>query len=80
MTTQQIDLKEYRRAVEMSQMRKLMRYGKKEFEEDWQVAVALAVLMALRDDARFSLMLENCFNRMLAYRQNNPDVLPFEEP
>jgi hypothetical protein len=36
----------YHRAVEMSHIKQLMSYTQEQFEEDWQVCLALAVMMA----------------------------------
>ena len=73
---------EYHRAVEICKMRQLMRYGQEQFEEDWELAQALALLMAVpvnpetgmgsRD--HFAPMLDSCFQRILAYTSNEPDA------
>jgi hypothetical protein len=65
-------------AVEIGRLRKLMRYGQADFEEDWNVALALAVLMATgRNAEKLEPMLNICMNRILAYLGNNPNARPF---
>lgn len=64
---------EYHRAVEICHMRRLMRYDQEAFEEDWKLAQALALLMAL-GKMHFEPMLDSCFQRILAYTSNEPDA------
>jgi hypothetical protein len=75
-----INVVEYHRAVEIRHMRRLMLYGQEAFEEDWNVALALAIICAEKDvrepDPRHR-MLDSCFQRILAYISNNPDARPF---
>jgi hypothetical protein len=66
------------RSVEISKMRRLMKYGLSEYREDWQVSIALAILMGDGTRNHFQLMLDSCFQRMQAFEANNPGVLPFE--
>lgn len=76
-----INVEEYHRAVEIRHTRRLMLYDQAAYEEDWNVALALAVLCADKDirepDPRLR-MLDRCFQRILAYISNNPDARPFE--
>ena len=75
-----LDAGDYHRAVEMSQMRRLMRYGPEEFKEDWETAVALAQLMTVHDSLPGQRdQLEYCFNRMLVYLSIHPDARPWEQ-
>jgi hypothetical protein len=74
-----LDVREYHRAVEISQMKRLMRYDQAKFEEDWNVANALAVIMTqpMVNPDTYQRMLEGCFQRMFAYMEINPDAKPF---
>lgn len=68
------------RAEKVRDAKRLMRYGQAEFEEDWNLAVALAILMARpNNNADFTNMLEDCWTRMHAYMANNPDARPWPE-
>jgi hypothetical protein len=74
-----LNVREYYRAVEISHMKRLMRYDQAKFEEDWNVALALAKIMSqpyVNPDT-YQRMLEGCFQRMLAYMEINPDAKPF---
>ena len=75
-----VNVEEYHRAVEICHMRKLMRYDQAAYEDDWNTAIALAILCADKDvrepDPRLR-MLDRCFQRILAYISNNPDARPF---
>ncbi len=67
------------RAAEVRDMKHLMRYGRAEFEKDWELAVALALIMASPSTtADFSPMLDECFMRIHAYVAIHPNELPFE--
>lgn len=64
--------------VEVKKMRKLMLYGAKDFRQDWELAQALAVLMAMGPNERhLRPLLDGCMNRVLAYLGNHPDARPF---
>jgi hypothetical protein len=67
----------HHRAVEISHMRQLMKYGQAQYEEDWKLSLALSVLLAMGSTERLEMMLERCFNRMIAYLENNPEARPF---
>jgi hypothetical protein len=67
------------RASEVRSMKRLMRYGRPEYEKDWELAISLAVIMSLPETkADFGPMLDRCFMRIHAYIANHPDDLPFE--
>jgi hypothetical protein len=70
-----MDVTEYHKSVEVSKMRRLMRYGQAEFEEDWNLSIALARLMAMGDKPHFEAMLDSCFQRILAYNANEPEAV-----
>ena len=72
-----LDVQAYHRAVEIRHMRRLMLYDQAAYEEDWNVALALAQLMAVGGKEHFQRVLDDCFQRLIAYRCNNPYVLPF---
>ena len=79
-SSEKVNVVEYHSAVEICQMRKLMRYNQAAYEEDWDVALALAIICADKNlcepDPRLR-MLERCMSRILAYISNNPDARPF---
>lgn len=68
------------RAAEVRKAKSLMRYDQASFEKDWELAVALAFLMARPDNrVDWTAMLEDCFTRIYAYMANNPEELPFKK-
>lgn len=70
----------YTRSVELSHMRKLMKYDAAKFKQDWELCVALAALAAQKPNNEHLLgMMDAAFMRIQAYRGNNPHALPFEE-
>ena len=74
--SEKIDVREYHQIVEMSKMRKLMRYGQADFEEDWNLAIALTAYLA-NGQSHFQNMFDSCMMRVNAYVANNPDARPF---
>lgn len=72
---------EHYRSVEVSKIRKYMRYGDREFAEDWESAIAVAKLMARKGEHErvdhLQIILDSCFQRIEAYLANNPDERPF---
>lgn len=75
-----IDVHEHYRSVEISKLREAMRYGPKQYKEDWDTAIALAKLMGLHGPLEGQeAQLESIFNRILSYQANNPDALPWEQ-
>ena len=70
-----VGVRAYHRAVEISKMRQLMRYGQEQFEEDWKLSIALAQLMAMGDKIHFEAMLDSCFQRIIAYASNEPEMV-----
>jgi hypothetical protein len=75
-----IDVADHYRSVELSHMRKLMKYGEAQYREDWDLCIALAQLLGLGHSDRLEIMLDSCFKRIEAYHANNPDARPFELP
>ena len=66
-------------AAEVRRTKRLMSYGRAQFEQDWEEALALAVIMANpTSTADFAPMLDDCFMRIHAYMANHPDEFPFE--
>lgn len=74
------DLQEYRRSVELSQMKRLMKYGEAQYREDWELSIALAQLLGMDHTDRLEVMLDSCMKRIIAYKANNPKARPFEVP
>jgi hypothetical protein len=72
-----VDVVAYHRATEISKISKLMRYGADQFKEDWDVAIALSVLMATGNPDNFQEQLDGCFQRILAYLKNDHWARPF---
>ena len=72
-----IDLQSHYRSVELSHMRQLMKYGQAQYEQDWRLSIALAILLATGSTSALEPMLDRCFMRMEAYLKNNPDARPF---
>ena len=70
-----MDVEVYHKAVEISKIRQYMRYGQEQFEKDWELSLALAVLMSEGDKPHFEPMLDSCFQRMLAYQANEPEMV-----
>lgn len=69
---------EYHEAVEMSLMRKLMRYGPAQYKEDWESLVALAQIQAVNgEQEHLERLMNGCMKRILAYQANTGEV-PFE--
>jgi hypothetical protein len=71
-----MNIRDYKRAVEVSKMRQLMKYGQAQFEEDWKVAQALALLIAGGSE-NLEPMLDECFQRILAFMANDKYARPF---
>ncbi len=70
---------EYYRAVELSHMRQLMRYGQEDFERDWDACIAIAQIVAVEGEKEhLSRLTERSFTRMEAYLANNPDARPWK--
>ena len=70
--------REYHEAVELSQIRRYMRYGPEQFKEDWETAVALAQIMAIHGNKKhLERLLKDCFKRITAYSANEPEGRPF---
>ena len=85
-----IDLNAHHRAVELSHMKRLMKYGAAQFVEDWNLSIALAFLMA--DESNHGLrsqrpsgmmageeMIDSAFKRMTVYMDIHPDARPFQD-
>ena len=73
-----IDSHEHYRSVSVSHMRQFMRYGPKNYKEDWDSAVSLAQMMAVNGESEhLKLLLDRCFMRIEAYLENNPDAVPW---
>ncbi len=72
-----INIVEHHRAVEISKMRKLMKYDQAQFERDWSECLACAVLLASGAHHSLERIIESNFQRILAYMANNPDARPF---
>lgn len=65
-------------ATEVRKMRKLMKYTEVEFKKDWEVAVAMAQIMAVEGYAEHrQFLLDDAMMRILAYISNNPDARPW---
>jgi hypothetical protein len=76
---------DYHRSVQISKMRLMMKYGAKQFKEDWDSAIALAQIMGCDGEGsnvhgipHRQLLMEQCFERMEAYLGNNPEAKPWE--
>ena len=74
-----IDVVAYHRAVEVSRMKRLMAYRQEDFEKDWEVAISCSILMAAGNPKNFEGILDGCMQRILAFRENNPEMIPFKE-
>jgi hypothetical protein len=73
-----MDPSEYYRSVEVSKIRKYMKYGPGQFAEDWQTAIAVAKLMGVRGELpHLKIILDGCFVRLESYLLNNPSERPF---
>jgi hypothetical protein len=76
---QGVNIREFYTAIEISKMRKLMKYNHERYTEDWNTAIAVSILMATGGHDRFEMVLEGCMNRILAYQANNPEDRPWED-
>ena len=67
------------RTFEVRRISEAMRYGEREFKEDWDTVVALSQLMAVHEPFPYQeYQAEDAMNRVLAYLQNNPHSRPWE--
>ena len=62
-------LREQVQAMEVGKLAAAMRYGEKDFEQDWQLAQAIALLMAVSGRDDLAGLLEATMNRVIAYGQ-----------
>jgi len=66
---------EYYRSVELSLMRRHMKYRQEQYEEDWKSCIAIAQIMAVQGESNhMQRILDGCFKRILAYESNTHDV------
>jgi hypothetical protein len=72
-----IDLNAYHRAVELSHIRQYMKYNETRFRQDWELSIALAILLAMGHTEKLEFMLDSCMKRIQAYVANNPDARPW---
>lgn len=64
-----MNVADYYRAREIRLMRQAMKYRYADYLEDWELAVAIAQMMAEKgEQEHLKRMLEGCFNRMYAYQ------------
>jgi hypothetical protein len=62
-------LREQVQAMEVGKLAAAMRYGEKDFEQDWQLAQAIALLMAVSGRDDLAGLLEATMNRIIAFNQ-----------
>ena len=74
-----IDVVDYHRAVEVSKMKRLMAYRQADYEKDWELAIACSILMATGNPKNLEGILDGCMQRILAFRENNREMIPFKE-
>lgn len=72
-----VDWHQHYKAVEVSKMRQLMQYDQSDYESDWNVMIALAVLQTDGEKDHLQRMMDSCWQRILAYLSNNPDARPW---
>jgi hypothetical protein len=53
--------------IEVSKLAGAMRYREKDFEQDWELAQAIALLMAVSGRDDLAVVLEQTMNRIIAY-------------
>jgi hypothetical protein len=76
MGKEKLNVGEYHRAVELSTMRQWMNYTDERFVEDWNVCLAISVLMA-SDGRKEHLdgLLDHHWKRVQGWIMNNPESI-----
>jgi hypothetical protein len=67
--------REYRQAVELSRMKKLMAYTETDFREDMETAIAIAQLLSINETRETLWLLEDYMSRVIAYSALHPYAL-----
>jgi uncharacterized protein YihD (DUF1040 family) len=62
----------YLRSVKLSKLCQAMKYRQSDFERDWDLAIAISILLANGSDRAFQGMLEDVMDRVIAYQSIEP--------
>ncbi len=61
------------RDLEVKTLKDAMKYGPKNFLEDWNQAIACSMLLSEPGHESLEIVLERCMQRVDAWSQNNPE-------